>query len=493
MNVWLVTIGSSDVQLQSDEHWSDWSYDIKKSLDGIQFEPTRSINDEGEPYRLPARVLGIAYDQLADEIWEYLRFPLLDAFIAQLKEMGTTIDQIIILMSDQSAIFSNDDRQEKRCPYWQDTCLLQPILERYFQTSEQLSETEIMPLVLSPDSPEAGLDDWDAVLKLVREKFQTLAIAPETIYVSHQAGTPAISSAVQFSSLAQFSDRVQFLVSNEYRPEQTRTIASSEYLSAIRLQEAKALLARYDYVGAETLLRSYLNAKNPQHKQLQILLKAAIEWNHAEFHKFKNILAKTDAITQPSFPWWRAGYESAYLAVIRLRQGNTVEALFHSFRAIEGTVIKWAKHHYAAHINEDPKYGTQIKSSIVREAPNFKQTLSVQNQERLDRNNLGLFGVPLYNLLKAAKPQWKQHRSIQVVWDSAKEERNKAFHNIEGLQESEVFDAWQTKDFLEWSQCLCDCLNFITDQTMPSLEDASLMVQVHHAITHSIHLIGGEP
>lgn len=487
MNVWLVTIGSSDVQLKNDEHWSDWSYDIKKSLDGIQFEPTRSIDDEGEPYRLPARVLGIAYDQLGDEVWNALTFPLLEAFTAQLQEMGTQIDQIIVLMSDQSTIFSKRDREEKRCPYWQDTCLLQPILDRYLHDSERFPDTEIMPLVLSPDSPEAGLDDWDTVLKQARKTFQTLKIAPETIYVSHQAGTPAISSAVQFSSLAQFGDRVQFLVSNEYRQEQTRAIASSEYLSAIRLQEAKALLARYDYVGVEILLRSDLKSKQPDHKKLQILLKAAIEWNHAEFHKFKNILAKTDAIAQSSFPWWRVGYESAYLSVVRLRQGNTVEALFHSFRAIEGTVIKWAKHHYASHVDEDPKYGSQIRNSILRDLPKFEQALSPVNQERLQQNRLGLFGEQLYTLLKTAKPQWKKHTSIQVVWDSAKEERNKAFHNIEGLQESEVFAAWNTQDFANWSQRLCDCLNFITGQEMKSLEDASLMRQVHDAIAELIN------
>ena len=152
MNIWLVTTGSSDVQLTCDEHWNDWCQDIKKSLHRLPFEPVRAIQDEGEPYRLPARVLGIAYDKLPNEVLSHLAFPLLKGFTRRLKEQGTQIDRIVILMSDQENIFSEAERETTRCPYWQDTCQLYPILEGYFQ--EHFSEATLIPLMLKPDSLE---------------------------------------------------------------------------------------------------------------------------------------------------------------------------------------------------------------------------------------------------------------------------------------------------------------------------------------------------
>jgi hypothetical protein len=59
-NVWIVTTGSSDVQLHSDEAWSDWFYEIKNSIYRLEFEPSRSINEDLQHYRIPARVLGTA-------------------------------------------------------------------------------------------------------------------------------------------------------------------------------------------------------------------------------------------------------------------------------------------------------------------------------------------------------------------------------------------------------------------------------------------------
>jgi hypothetical protein len=486
MNVWLVTLGSSDVQLRDAGAWSDWYQEIKRSIYTSarhRFEPSRTDESDGVPYRTASRVLGVAYEEIGEELWEQLAFPLLESFCGQLQSIA--IDRIIVLTSDQSSIFDGDDRESYRCPYWQDTCLLYPIVSRYLQSL--LPAAEISELVLVPGSLEAGLDDWDAVLKLVRREIGGLNIEPEKVYVSHQAGTPAISSAVQFSSLARFGDRVEFLVSSEYRPDRTRVLEGSEYLGALRLQEAKALLDRYDYSGVERLLGRYLDPQKPEEKRMKVLLEAAIEWNHAEFYKFRNKLKKGGAIAEDAFPWWRLGYESAYLAWVRLQQENTVEALFHSFRGLEGTVLAWAKHTFSDHIQQDPKFGAQLKDSIVRVLPEYRAALSKPNRDKFDQyRNVGLYGDPLYELLKQAKPEWVSHSRIQIVWTDAKDQRNSAFHRIEGLQKEEVFQAWKTENEIDWELCVLSCLNFVTGQSFGSLREGSLMAKVHGELKGAI-------
>lgn len=447
MNVWIVTTGNSDVQLKTVEHWNDWDRDIKRSLYGLKFEPTRSQNDEGVPYRLPARVLGIAYDRLSEEVQPHLTLPLLENFVEKLKETETHLDQIVVLLTDQSEIFE-EERQEKRCPFWQDTCELYPILERYF--CQQFPEAEVMPLLLKPNEQDQGLDDWDAVLALVRGTFDCLDIEPTMVYVSHQAGTPAISSAVQFASLAKFGDRVKFLVSNEYRPEQTRAIESSRYLSAIRLQEAKALLDRYDYSGVKELYGVYLSS------EANALLNAAIQWNFAKFDQFADALKQhpnqhlkrlAEDRTQ-SGNWWWTAYEAAWLAVVRLEQGNAVEAMFHSFRAFEGLAIEYIKGGYGRKVFKQLKHRKQAQWN---NHPYLSELVDLVETEHTMRNDV-------------------------------LDRRNNLFHRLCGLTNQDLYDAWKANEE-NWQSRLLGCLDFISEQEkFKSLEEASLMVVVHQNI-----------
>ena len=372
MNIWIVTIGSSDVQLdsnkinrekgrtekqRSDKVWHYWYGDkIKANCYDIAFEPKRVYKEPDEPYRIEPRILGTVYEssssEVRDEIWNYLTFPLLDNFTKELKT--SPLDAIAVLITDQSEIFPSDNTRGKpKCAYWQDTCTLKLILERYFKGNKgKFPDAKCLWIPLSPASGDKGLDDWNYVLDLVRHKLrdkldsEEIQVQPnETVYVSHQAGTPAISSAVQFVTLAQFEERVQFLVSNEQDSQFTRFIESSSYLRGIQLEKAKKLLERHDYSGMKDLLAPYLKP------EIENLLDAAIQWNFAKFEDFKEkLLQHSDGKfvqevqerTQKENWWWTA-YEAAYLAVVRLKQGNTVEAMFHSFRALEGLAIKYAK------------------------------------------------------------------------------------------------------------------------------------------------------
>jgi hypothetical protein len=514
MNIWIVTIGSSDVQLDSDTRsrdkgrnekqrsnkvWSYWYEDIKPDCQDIAFEPKQPYKDLDESYRIEARVLGSVYEsssqKVQDEIWQYLTFPLLDSFVENLQHSSP--DAIAVILTDQSEFFKDDNiRRKPKCPYWQDTCTLELILARYFQ--DKFPGVKYEWIVLPP-SGDKGLADWNDVLELVGQelgnlKFDGQEIKNEeinTVYVSHQAGTPAISSAVQFASLARFRTNVEFLVSNEYDRE-TKTIPNSNYLRAIQLQEAIALLDRHDYTGVRDILGlTKTQPTNPEEKRIKYMLDAGEQWNFAEFQKFKKIVVDRKLLSVNNFPWYQSGFESIYLAWIRLEQGSTVDALFHSFRAAEGSIIKWAERRFRSHIVQDPKYGLKINISLCQELPNYLNALSENLQKNFQKwGNLGLYGDQLYELLKQARPDWQNHPDIKIVWEVAKKERNNCFHHLEGLQEPEVCAAWDTQNRDDWKKRILSCMNFIAKEDFPqgfaSLEGASLMSQVHEELKKAI-------
>ncbi|MEY2977458.1 MAG: hypothetical protein RLZZ435_1597, partial [Cyanobacteriota bacterium] len=211
--------------------------------------------------------------------------------------------------------------------------------------------------ILKAKSKSEGLDNWNSVLDLVKHEFDSIQSDSGEVYVSHQAGTPAISSAVQFCSLAKFGDRVRFLVSNEHTSELTDFVESSSYLRGIKREQAKELLKNYDYPGVDQLVGKDLKGED------RTLLDAALNWNIAKFDSPKSESHESEPLDNgflgilkhhPKFVsavaertkeenWWWIAYEEAYLALIRKQQGNIVEAFFHSFRAFEYIFFEWCK------------------------------------------------------------------------------------------------------------------------------------------------------
>lgn len=524
MNLWIVTIGSSDVQLignevnkakgrtekqRSDRVWKGWyTEDIKEECYDISnpFDPKPLFQDQS--YRVFPRVLGRVYqasdESRQQEIWDYLTFPLLDNFVQVLQD-SPVLEAIVVLLTDQSIIFESERQRKPNSPYWQDTCELQPILQNYFANSFPGAVCDF--ILLTPNSEAESLDNWNAVLDLVRGKFRNLKIADqpvqvhpeEIVYVSHQAGTPAISSAAQFCSLAQFGDRVKFLVSNEYDPERTSFVESSSYLQGIKREQAKNLLKNYDYSGIDKLIGGYLSDDK------KILLDAAIQWNFSNFAEGYNLI-KSNKLTKrgdkgKSFveilsrsldfcdlvqnrteddKWWWVAYESAYLSFIRLKQGNTVESVFHSFRSVEGLLKIWAERKYP---------GELTKTKHPRHTENT----------RWDRN-LRLYGEDLYTFIDMKRGINKDKEfDIWVFGNVVIQRRNDLFHNIKGLNDQEnVFEAWRSsnetkwrdKPEEKWKNRVLNCLNFIIKEDFSegfkSLEEASLMVKVHQELEQAI-------
>lgn len=239
MTTWILTIGNSDIQLTTNENWDDLLLDIYDQLYDCAFVPTKVENEN--LWTVPARVIGLAYNRDLDNYYQYLYFPLLDSFIELLVQQNIIPDQIIILLSDQSNLFDDSDRYSLKSPYWKDTCTVEPIINKYLQN--KFPNSKIKSLILKPSANSKGLDSWDKTLDLVNEKLGELSISErEKVYISHQAGTPALSSALQFISLAKFGDKVQFLVSSESQQNDCELIDSSRYLRGLKIQQAKSLV-----------------------------------------------------------------------------------------------------------------------------------------------------------------------------------------------------------------------------------------------------------
>jgi hypothetical protein len=503
VKIWVVTTGSSDVQLATDDFWNDWyrGPGVKSACYDLPVEkikPKQVIPDSDELYRVAPRLLGQVYDAQPEQVWEFLRFPLLDAFTARIRDEG--VDQIVLLLTDQGLVFGEADRDDVRCPYWQDTGALFPVFERYFAT--HFAGVGLTVLLLQPQTLEQGLDDWNEVLTLVRTALGKIQVEPDVVYVSHQAGTPAISSAVQFVSLARFRGDVQFLLSNEYRTEKTQLIVGrSTYLRGIQLQEVKALLDQHDYVGIQGLLDlPEVSRCSSTEKRIKYLLEAGVQWNFAKFQKFKKTLKAQELLPQIDFPWWQSGYESAYLAWVRLKQGATVDAMFHSFRAVEGSVGQWAEKNYPQYIERDARKGLQLKKSIL-DNDDFKSMRPWFNGSHGLKPKIGLFGKSLFTLLKEARTDWSIDPNIRLFCAAIGtnnndkdifEWRNNLFHRLEGLQRQELYEVWDGSNEDEWIAKVVGCLNFISGQSK-SMNEVSLMVQVHQQLESAIASLAQTP
>lgn len=267
MSTWIITTGNSDVQLKTDDNWNTLYGEVKQQPPLLHCDFAAINPDEfTDLYPVPARVLGLVYkDKIEiDKYFKDLSFPLLDNFFEYFHRHKLEYPKtIIVLITDQESIFTVPEQYDySDSPYWRDTCELESILEKYIKMKFQQENIYYEKLIfkrLEPNTNQIyqnqrsyGLDNWNETLNVVNNVFQKLLNEitlnqSEIVYVSHQAGTPAISSAVQFASLGKFQ-QVQFLVSNPYINEdfkplfESQIIPSSNYWRGIQIQKAKQLI-----------------------------------------------------------------------------------------------------------------------------------------------------------------------------------------------------------------------------------------------------------
>jgi hypothetical protein len=283
MTTWIITTGNSDIQLNTDNNWMRGERLFEKAKNneplcncqggGKDFANLKRENDT-KYFPVAARVLGLVY-QDHEHYYSDLVFPLLDVLIEKFQDQEFP-DRVYIILTDQEELFKTSDIKNSSCPFWQDTCTLKPLFEWYFQTKLKL-KPDFITLQLS--DKDRGLDHWDQVLTLVTEKLTKIQ-QDDVFYISHQASTPAISSAVQFVSIGYFSN-VKFLIVNRYYEENEiktspEIIPSSSYWKQLQIQKAKklitdgfpgsalALLKEVEYNNSEKIkeLESYIDLFN---------------------------------------------------------------------------------------------------------------------------------------------------------------------------------------------------------------------------------------
>ncbi len=247
MSIWILTTGNSDVILKHDKNWGSLYGEVRYDLEFTEFASPLPLDpkDKSAGYTIPARVLGFVYKNQPDYFESDLKFPLLDTYCQYFEDNNIKPEKIIILLTDQTQIFKQKQIEKEKCPYWQDTCTLKLLFKWYLQ---EKFNSQVEFLDIEPTNPDnKGIDNWNETLALVDKTLPKLDDNElTTVYVSHQAGTPAISSAVQFVSLGRFKN-VQFLVSNKYFDEnseeksKSEAIESSNYWRGMQIQKAKQL------------------------------------------------------------------------------------------------------------------------------------------------------------------------------------------------------------------------------------------------------------
>lgn len=487
--VWIVTTGNSDIKLSSDNKWGSLRGQKREQLKPCYNDFSALTKDDNDGlFSLPARVMGIVYGEVIDTHWQYFRFPLLTEFVNAIKaDKKNKPDRIIVLLTNQDEIFLENnasdhmyDRSDPDCPFWKDTSELKPILDKFFDENCGSNKTKFYPL--EPKTIQKGLDNWDSTLHLVQEKFDEWKISKsDRVIVSHQAGTPAISSAVQLTALIRFGKKVSFLVGNEFIKDRPNFLPGSSYFRTLQIKEALHLLQEFDYAGVKKVLDKIEFSDNDEKKKhhVETLLEIADLWNTSRFEEFAQKLDASQTC------WW--AYEAAYLGVVRLRQENIMESFFHSFRAIEGLIKEWALR----------EYYDQIQYSN-RSQPNTPYLHDVNLPSKLRKwfdgtkhhkfNNIGLFGKPLFDLFKNShsSQKWEDHPCLKVLEKDILEKRNSTFHGLRGLHKTDLFKIWLADDEATWERNIRGCLNFISGESFLSLKDASLMSKVHAELKMTI-------
>ena len=363
-----------------------------------------------------------------------------------------------------------------------DTLYAAEIISRWIATKYAVPTTVFLQGSegLNPSSFEQMFTWWQKIWEQIETQtpvFQMLIMAPK-------GGVGSSTEAARVSALSRFEQRVRFCDFTEdsaqnllgYPSPYTVPTKGLNYLWDRKRKESIELLDRYDYEAVKRLLKSYL--PEPQFAEVRSALDAAIYWNQGNFVEFAK--APGAKAKGRSSQWWWIGYEVAYLAMIRLNQSHTAEAMFHSFRSVEGLMKEFLLHKYSHHVIGNYK-SKKLKISICRE-PEFAGCEYLFNGHPSSL----FFGKQLVKLFKLARPDFRQNDDIQAYSTIVMDNRNVLFHGLEGLDRKEVFENWGCENREGWESRVLGCLNFMTGEEFDQLQQASLMSVVHQVIAEGI-------
>jgi hypothetical protein len=356
--------------------------------------------------------------------------------------------------------------------------------------------TTVLPLCADGTNPT----DFEAMFQWWRKTWQN-TITPQQnteILLGLTGGVGQTSEAGRISGLSLYGERIKFF---EFHEEEERNkvgqpsnytgpLLGTNYLWDRTQQQALKLLDRYDCAGAQELLKPYFQSKN--FWAVPNLLNAGIAWNRGEFQGFLNEARSilNSSQHQQGLTWWWMAYEQAYLAVVRLEQDNTVEAMLHSFRAVEGCLLEWGKVTLGDHFQDDQQDSPKILNSILTSHPKLKDAFKTKNagsNEIAPHAPWMLISVQR-GILKVSLPAALQG-DFEYFWsDDCRTKRNKLSHRLGGISEQELLSAWgeDIKDRSQWAARILVCLNILTGQSFKTLHQASLFAKVLDQVRSSI-------
>jgi hypothetical protein len=520
MTTWIVTTGNSDIQLKTNVNWESLYEEVRYNSPIADCDQFLSLERDKKSnlFPAPARVLGLVYRNQLDKD-EDLAFPLLDTFLKEFKKETLSYPtKIIVLLTDQEKIFSEDKRIDERCPYWQDTCTLEVLFKRYFE-----KEFEVSPLFLylqpEPDKGK-GLDHWNETLSLVENTLNDARLdddpnSSEPVYVSHQAGTPAISSAVQFVSLGKFSN-VKFLVSNQYyddaydQQSEAEAIESSSYWRGLQIQKAKQLIIDGFPGAALNLLKEIKDVKKEAVADLEKLVdRFNIKSSAAKGQEFQRkpatqrIVESVDLIEKffehenyiQGITILSAAQET-FLKVAVLSQIDRINETINGVKVSK--LVKWD--HSGLYLRHDSELKRELKlndsDDLVKTKLDILQKLKfpVSDSEFWDKlhnqkdfsiinRNTGLFKW-LHELRKDFRPWALLEWSCQYRREREDDLRNKLMHNLLGVEKSEVIEY-----LLGYKQDLIRAFSGKAESDCNSVTKAYIE-QVKNKLTNALKLFG---
>ncbi len=484
-SILVATIGTRDLAFcVSSNEWLNLGNDRAPNGDSISEQALvqMEVKLEKSDFRLLTEYLL--------ENWEYYQEQLQPIILGKLlQDEHKHLKEIYLVATDQAELIKYRDK---------DTLYAAQIIKLWIENHYKVPTKVIL------QGAEGGNPaDFEAMFYWWKQTWQHIAASQEEgtpILLCVKGGVGAFSEAGRVTALSRFGEDTLFYdfikddeANCQGKPsEYTIPFKGTNYLWDRKQREALALLKRYDYEAMGRTLKSYYRgadastANGQMILRVKILVEAATKWNQGDFKGFVEALGEL-ALTR-SRQWWWTGYEAAYLGATRFKQGNTVEALFHTFRAVEGLMCEWAIYTFPDDVvlRDRPDDISRSMVPLVKKSIARHPGLQTYLNEFKGESEIPLYGTSLDNLVKQAKPTYTQSREINKFWDVAKLWRNQLFHRLLGLGKDEVFWAWDTSNQKEWESRVLGCLNFLSSLDFTSLSEVSLMFQVHEELKEAI-------
>lgn len=508
-SIFVATIGTRDLAFQlSSGEWVTVGDDQSKARNVLTQEDQVAIDlandpntkgDIGDSFRLRTGFFAENFEVYKDRLQPIIFGKLVKDFASDLK-------RVYLIATDQQDIPANQFYRKK------DTCNAAMVIAKCIEYRYQIPVTVI--LLGEGENPS----DFDAMVRWTKHNVWKLLKAEisdvEQVLISPKGGVGQFSEALRVTALTLYQDKTllfcDFTVANEENrrgnpsPYNVPLSNGANYLWELDQQQALALLERHDYEAVSRRLKTYTNKSNLEKPnaglmaKIEFLLNAGIKWNISDFQGFQDILGGQSVVRAQQ--WWWTAYEAAYLATVRLNQGNIVEAFFHSFRAFEGVFAAWGNHEFAGYV-DSKKDVPWLSGSIIEHPKNyfFKAKFKKNGEpdddlaklkckiEREDGVKLELSS--LCKLFRSHRSEYKgQCGSLDMFWKPSgiSEKRNLIFHQLQGMSEQDLWDFWAVDSVEVWESQILKFLNFITEQDFVSLREASLMTQVHQDLEDAI-------